>query len=522
MIKKIILNLSALFCAFSLNAEILRRSCDAEPAAMNIHSASDAHTFSILRDLYETLVEFQADGTLRPAAAESWEVSPDGKTYIFKLRQNAKWSNGDPVTAHDFVYSWQQIVTPATACPYGNHAYMIENAEDIVKGKKAPETLGVKALDDYRFEVKLIAPVQHFLKLLYHPPFAPLHRKSKEADPETYTRAGKLVSNGAFKLTDWVSNSIVKTEKNPHYRDASSVKLEAVHYFPVEADSQLLKYRAGELDIATAIPDNKMDFVNRGELKAERVDSPFFGMMYMGYNLNAEPFKNPKIREALSLVIDRERLAHAVLNAGEEPLYGWNYPHAANYKPCCVEFKNMAMKERIERAQKLLKEAGYTSDNPLKFEVSNVKMASRQKILNAVVAMWKEHLPVAPEAINSEYKVYVSDINQKKYQIYLGRLVGLYNDPHTFAELMLKDSGMNMIGYNNQDYDALVKKASVETDTKKREDLYYASETLFLNNNSVIPLTTMSVPKLVKPYVKGFKPSVMDVYYAKDMWLEKQ
>lgn len=521
MIKKTILMLSLLISVTSLQADILKRACDAEPAALNIHSACDAHTMSILRDLYETLVEFKADGSLMPAAAESWEVSEDKKTFIFHLRKNAKWSNGDPVTAHDFVYGWQQLVTPDTACPYGNHAYMIQNAEAIVKGKKEPKTLGVHALDDYRFEVKLVTPVQHFLSLLIHPPFAPLHKKSKEAYPKTYTRAGKLVSNGAFKLTDWVSNSIVKVEKNPYYRDAAHVKLEGVHYFPVEGDAQMMKYRAGELDIATSIPDNKMDFVNKGELKAEKVTAPYFGMMYMGFNINKAPFNDPKLREALSLVVDRERLAHSILHGGEEPLYSWNCPKAANYKETSVAFRNMPMTARIKRAKRLYKEAGYSVENPLKFTVSNVSVASRKKIMNAIIAMWKAHLPIEPEVMNSEYKVYVSEINQKKYQIYLGRLVGLYNDPHTFAELMVKESGMNMIGYDNPEYDALVKAASTEANMDKRAELYAASEKIFLKEHPVIPLTTMSSPKLIKPYVKGFSPSIMDVYYAKDMWIER-
>lgn len=513
-----------LILSFSLHAEqinVLKRSNATEPSTMDIHSVNDAATFSILRDLYETLVLFSPDGTLKPGAAEKWDVSSDKKTYSFTLRKNAKWSNGDPLTAHDFVYSWRHLVDPKTASPYANHCYVIHNAEEIVKGTKKPEELGVKAIDDYHFEVTLRAPAHHFLSLLVHPPFSPLHQKSLDADPKNYTRAGKLVSNGAFMLEDWVINSVLKVKKNPHYWGATSVKLDGVHYFPIDGETEFTKYRAGELDMAVAVPDDKLDFIEKSDFAKEMIKSPFFGMLYMGINSAKAPFDNPKLREALSLVVDREKIVKSVLHGGEEALYGWNYPYAPNYKKTCLAFKDMPMDKRIERAKQLYKEAGYSAENPLKFEVRSVDVSSRKKILNAIASMWKETLGAKVEIINTEFKIYIQELKQKNFNVYLGRFVGLYNDPHTFAELMVKDSGMNMVGYNNPKYDELIAKAVAETDLEKRADYYAASERILLDDHPVIPLTTVAYPKLVKPYVKGFKPSVMDVFYAKDLWLEK-
>ncbi|MDP1724962.1 MAG: peptide ABC transporter substrate-binding protein [Alphaproteobacteria bacterium] len=524
--KKIGLVLLALLnISNTLNADlkILNRGNCVEPATLDVNKACDVSTCAIMRDTYETLVIMGPDGGPIPAAAKSWDVSPDGKTYVFHLHQNAKWSNGEPLTAQDFVYSFQRLADPETASPYGNHLYAIQNAHEIVTGKLKKDALGVKALDAHRFEVTLNAPTPHFLALMVHTCFSPLHQKSLEADKANFTKPGNLVSNGAFKLEKWIPNSIVTLVKNEHYWDHEKVKLDQENFYPLTGETELNTYRAGQLDMTDKVPDEKMTFVrNDPVLSKELSIVPYFSIAYLGYNLTKPPFKdNIKLRQALSLAVDREILTKNILNAEEKPNYSYVYPHTRNNKPYYLDFKSMPKEERIKEARRLYAEAGYSKEKPLEVEISYNTDDNRKKIVTAIAKMLEETLGVKVKMTNTEWKVYLDNRKKKETQIYFARLVGLYNDPHTFAECMLSDSGMNDTGFNCPEYDALVQKAAHEPDMEKRMDLHHAAEKTLVDTHAMMPLYNFTLPQLIKPYVKGYKPNLMGLIYGKDIWIEK-
>ncbi|MDP1975316.1 MAG: peptide ABC transporter substrate-binding protein, partial [Alphaproteobacteria bacterium] len=309
--------------------KILNRGNGVEPTTLDASKSCDVSTCAIVRDLYETLVIMGPDGAPIPAAAENWDISPDGTTYVFHLRPNAKWSNGDPVTAHDFAYAFQRLADGETASPYANHLYPIQNAKEIVTGKLKKDALGVKALDAHRFEVTLTAPTPHFIPLMVHTCFSPLHQKSLETNKTSFTKPGHLVSNGAFKLEKWVPNSIITLVKNEHYWDHAKVKLDQENFYPITGEPEFNTYRAGQLDMTDKVPDEKMTFIrNDPVLSKELSIVPYFSIAYLGYNLTKPPFKdNIKLRHALSLAVDRELLTKSILNLGEEPNYSFVNPY---------------------------------------------------------------------------------------------------------------------------------------------------------------------------------------------------
>lgn len=508
-----------------LNADlkILNRGNGVEPTSLDVDKGCDVSTCAIIRDLYETLVIMGPDGGPIPAAAESWDISVDGKTYIFHLRQNAKWSNGDPLTAQDFVYSFQRLADPETASPYGNHLYPVQNAKEIVEGKLKKNALGVKALDTHRFEVTLNAPTPHFLALMVHTCFSPLHQKSLEADKANFTKPGHLVSNGAFKLEKWVPNSIITLAKNTHYWDHINVKLDQENFYPMTGDTELNSYRAGQLDMTDKVPDEKITFIRNDPILSKELSVvPYVSIAYLGYNLTKPPFKdNIKLRHALSLAVDREVLTKNILNSDEVPNYTFVYPHINNNKPYYLDFKSMSKEERIQEARRLYAEAGYSKENPLEVEISYNTDENRKKIVTAIAKMLEETLSIKVKATNAEWKVYLDNRKKMETQIYFGRLVALYNDPHTFAECMLSGSGMNDTGFSCTEYDSLVHKAAHEPDMEKRKDLHYAAEKVLLDTHAMIPLFYFSFPQLIKSYVKGYKPNKMGLIYGKDIWLDQ-
>lgn len=369
--------LTILCSLFIQNAEakqVLRRSLDAEPVSLYLAHVGDFPSYFIARDLYEGLVLAKQDGSILPGVAEKWEILDDGKLYRFHLRQNAKWSNGDPVTAHDFVFGWQHLVDPKTASVY---AYMLNpllNAEKIIKGEEKDLTkLGVKAISDTILEVQLNAPTPYFINILLHNTYFPFHKGSLEKHGKEVSKPGKLVSNGAFVLHAWRPNESILLSKNPYYWNQESVQLDEVHYFPAEdPNTTLKKYRSGELDITYSVPAERFKQIKDDPILSKDIRSqPYLSTFYYGINLTKEPLgKSKELREALSLVIDRELLTEKIIAAGETPAYCL-VPHGtSNAIPQHVAFKDMPMAQRIERAKHLYAQAGYSEKNPFKVTFS--------------------------------------------------------------------------------------------------------------------------------------------------------
>jgi oligopeptide transport system substrate-binding protein len=505
--------------------QVLRIGNGSEPQTLDTALSENIQDGHIENDLFEGLIILDAAAQVIPGVAESWTLSPDGLVYTFKLRADAKWSNGDPVTAEDFAWSWRRVVNPATGSKYAFLYYPIKNAEDIATARNPDvNALGVKAVDPQTFQVTLKSPTGYFLSALSHPIFGPQHRATIETFGNQFTRAGNLVSNGAFTLKEWTPQSRIVLVRNPHYWDVANVKLTEVSYYPIENQHEELKrYRAGELDITNDVPSDQVDFIKQNFPKELRLH-PYFGSYYLSLNVTKPPFKdNLKLRQAVNMVIDRDAITSRITRTGELPAYGWVPPGIPGYTPQTVPWKDMPMAERIAAAKVLYQEAGYGPSNPLKLQIHYNTSENHKKIMIAVAAMLKQTLGIESTLINEEFKVFLETRKQKKVtQLFRSGWVGDYADPNSFAEFMQSESGLNDSGYSNPAYDKLVKQAAVTVDPEKRADLLEQAERLLLADLPIMPIYYNVNKRVVKPTVVGFEPNILGYFYSKNISITKQ
>ena len=345
--------------AAAANAEsVYRRGAAGDAATLDPQKTSTVPESDILLDLFECLVSYNSKGELTPGAAQSWTISDDGLVYTFKLR-DAKWSNGDKLRAGDFVFSLRRVVDPATGSQYSNLFYPIKNAEGINKNKQDPATLGVKALDDSTLEIRLERPTPYMLGLLAHQTAAPVEQANVEKFGADFVRAGNLVSNGAFKLVEFTPNDHTVLARNENFHDAANVKLDKEIFFPLEDRAAALRrFQAGEIDSYTDVPADQVKFI-RANLKDQFRLSPYLGTYYFAINTRKPPFDDVRVRQALSMVIDREFLAEQIWGGTMIPGYSLIPPGVANYgEPAMMAWKDWSPIEREDKAKALLKEAG--------------------------------------------------------------------------------------------------------------------------------------------------------------------
>jgi oligopeptide transport system substrate-binding protein len=502
--------------------QVLRLGNGSEPATLDPALCDLNPDLQILHDVSEGLVVIGPSGEALPGQAESWTVSPDGLTYRFTLRPGLAWSNGAPLTAEDFAWSWRRTVDPRTGSKYAFPFYPILNAEAIVTGKADPSTLGVRAIDDRTFEVQLKAPTGFFLKLIGAPAFSPAYRPAVERYGLQYARPGNLVSNGAFELAEWTPQSRIVLKRNPHYRDAGAVALDRVEYLPIENQNEELKrYRAGELDVTYDVPSDQIDLV-RAELPSDLKILPFMGTYYLGFNLTRPPFKdNPKLREAIDLVIDREAIVGKITKSGEIPAYGWVPPGIEGYQNQSVAWKDEPMAARIARARQLYAEAGYGPGKPLSIELRYNTSENHKKIMIAMASMLKQGLGIEVRLVNQEFKVFIEARKDKREtEMFRDGWTADYPDANNFAELLLSNAGLNDPGYDNPAYDDLVHRAQMTVDTPARMALLEAAERLVLQDTPLAPVFTYTIKRLVKPYVRGLTINILNFYYSKDVRLD--
>jgi oligopeptide transport system substrate-binding protein len=503
--------------------QIFRVGNGSEPATLDPALCDLQPDLQILHDLSEGLVTIGPSGEALPGQAESWTVSDDGLTYRFTLRPNLAWSNGAPLTAEDFAWSWRRTVDPKTGSKYAFPFFPILNAEQILNGTEPdPAKLGVTAIDARTLEVHLKAPTGFFLKLLGLPQFSPAYRPAVEQYGAQYTRPGNLVSNGAFMLVEWTPQSRIVAAKNPHYWDAASVKLDKVEYLPIENQNEELKrYRAGELDETYDVPSDQLDFV-RAELPAELRITPFMGTYYLGFNLTRPPFKdNLKLRQAINLVIDREAIVSKITKAGETPAYGWVPPGIEGYAPESFDWKALPMADRIARARQLYAEAGYGPSKPLTLELRYNTSENHKKIMIAVASMLKQALGIQVQLVNQEFKVFVEARKAKREtELFRDGWTADYPDANNFAELMLTGAGLNDSGYASPAYDGPVHKAQMTVDPAARNALLEQAEEQLLQDAPIAPIFNYTMKRLVKPYVKGYRLNILGFYYAKQVSLD--
>jgi len=502
--------------------QVLRKGNGAEPQTLDPHRAQGVPAGNILRDLYESLVMEAPNGDLVPGAAESWILNEKGDVYTFRLRKDGRWSNGDPVTADDWVFSLRRALDPATLSVYGGILYPIKNAVAVNRGDMPPEALGVRAIDERTLEITLASPTPYFLGLLNHSMAYAVHPPSVQEHGDQFARPGKLVSNGAYVLKDWVVQSHIELQRNSLFRDDANTRINKVFYYAIEnADAVFARYRADELEFTTTIPIRQLEFIKQ-TMADEYVQSPYLGIYYYGLNTQTEPFKNrPGLRRALSMAIDREIITEKLSGAGELPAYGW-VPPVAGYEPQKPEWAAWSREQRHAEAKRLYKEAGYGPDNPLVVEILYNTSQDHKRLAIAVSSMWKQVLGIQTKLLNQEWKVYLQTRAMKvNTQVFRSGWIGDYNDANTFAELLHSQNAQNDSGWKNSRYDELLEAAATEIDLQKRALLLQEAEQVLLQDTPIIPIYFYISKHLIKPWVGGFVPNIMDHAYTKDLYILK-
>ena len=501
----------------------LHRDNGQEPQTLDPHLAEDLPSAQILRDLFEGLTAESPEGRIIPGAAIRWNISRDGKTYTFYLRRDALWSNGDPVTAEDFVYGLRRSADPATASKYAQVLLPIENAREVLAGDLPPSELGVVAMDEFTLQISMRDPTPYFLALLNHPSTFPVHRASELAHGPAFSRPGNLVSNGAYILSEWVIRSRIELVKNENYWDSDNVILEKVIYYPFDDQSTALKrFRAGKLQWTSGVPNNQFKWLQK-HYPDELVISPWLGSYFFGFNLEREPFiENPGLRLALLLALDRKLLTEKVTQFGELPSFTLVPPGIRDYVSPVPEWAQWTQAEREAEARRLYAEAGYSEENPLKFEIRYTAGENNKKMALAASSLWKQLLGVQATLLNEENKVFLQNRQQKVLtQVFQAGWISDYADPYSFLNLFRSGHGRNDYGYSNSLYDALLDQVASERIPSRRRLLMFETESLLLAEVPFIPLYTYVTKRMVNPRLKGWKSNVMDHHYSKDMFFLK-
>lgn len=501
---------------------VINRALSTEPESLDPQKGRSVQAADVLRDIGEGLVAYSASGELVAAAAESWAISEDGLQYTFHLRPEARWSNGDPVTASDFVFGLQRLVDPQTAAFYAAELASVVNAVAIVAGDLPTTALGVEAVDDATLVISLLRPTPYLLSLLTHPSTFPVHRASFTEHGDAFARAGKLLSNGAYVLIDWQPGSIIELRRNEYYWNNAGTAIDVVrHHVVTQEMAEVTRYRAGELHTTSTVPPD-----NFAQIRSEYADqlhiAPTLGVYYYGFNLTKPPFKdNPALRQALSMAIDREVLVEAITGRGEAPAYSWVPPGTDNYEPPQLSFADLTQDERNTLAQSLYKEAGYSDKNPLRIELRYNTSDTQQRIALAVQAMWRDVLGVAATPVNVEFQVLLDQMRDAEVtEVFRSSWFGDYNDANTFLAIMQSDSSGNMPRYANAEYDALMKSASEQLDLDRRRLYLEEAERVLLADHAVIPLYFYVSKSLVSPEVGGWEDNILNYHYSQHLSLD--
>jgi ABC-type oligopeptide transport system substrate-binding subunit len=493
-------------------AGVLRRGNGPEPDSLDPHLARADSAANVLRDLYEGLTVLDAKGEPAPGVAERWDVAADGLTYTFHLRADARWSNGEPVTAQDFVASWRRLVTPGTGAQYAQLLAPVVGASDAIAGRSPREGLGVQAPDARTFVVRLRSPTPYFLAVAAHWSTLPVHGAKAPG------RAGQAVSNGAFVLADWTVGSHVTARRNRQYWNDAATQLEEVRYFHIpDANDEYTRFRAGELDVTYVLPQQPIARLR--ELHgASLVTGPQLGVMYYGFNLTKPPFANaPGLRRALTMTVDRERLVASVTNLGEPPAWSWVPVGTANYSPQQPDWAALPYAERVARAKQLYASAGYGPGNPLRFELRFPTGATNERVALAVSAMWKQALGADVKLVPEEFKSLLQSVNRGDAQAFRASWVGDYNDAYTFLQLLQGDFGINLPKYRSVEYDALLREAASTAGPALRRERLQAAERRLLDDAPVVPLYFFVNKHLVAPRVQGWYDNPTNVVYSRHL-----
>ena len=506
-----------------IREQVLYIGNGAEPETLDPHLASGIPEYAILSALFEGLVtEHPQTLEPEPGAAKRWEMSDDGKRYTFYLREEGRWSNGDPVIAADFVFSFQRALSPELGARYAYLLQVIRNARSYCEGRITDfGEVGVHALDERTLVVELGFRVPYFLSLLSHNICWPVHRRTvigqvgSDERRGDWTRPGKLVGNGPFVLTKWQVNQEVVVTRNPYYWEAQHVRLSAIHFSPIDsAETEERAFRGGMLHITNTLPLSLVDSYRRDRPRVVRFD-PYLGTYFIRLNTMVPPLDNVHVRRALALAVDREAITRFVTRAGQEPAGHFTPPGVGSYEAESRQAFDPA------RGRELLAQAGYADGAELPaIELTFNTSESHRRIAEALQQMWKEHLGIEVRLHNQEWKSFLNSVENLDYSLSRASWIGDYRDPSTFLDIFTSESGNNRTGWKHANYDALVEAAQRTAPGKSRDALFQRAERLLLDEAPIIPIYFYVRSLLIHPSVRGWHPNILDRHPYKYVYLE--
>ena len=482
----------------------------AEPADLDPHTTTILSDQNILMALFEGLTALDEQTTAAvPAAAERWETSNDGLAWTFHLRPNLKWSNGEPLTAQDFVDAWRRALNPILAADNAWYLYPVKNAEAYNTGKLTdPAALGFSAPDARTVVITLGQPTPYLPALVSLPAWFPLNSRAvakfggMEKRSTAWTRSGNLVGNGAFTLKEWTPNVRILLEKNPHHWEAATTKLQQIAFIPIEnPDAEERAFRSGQLHVTFALPVSKITAWREREPAKLRLD-PLLQSVFIRFNLTKPPFDNLKVRRALSLAIDRDALARTILQASRLPAHALTPPNTGGYTA------RASVGTDFETARHLLAEAGFPGGVGLpaiELQTKNDELMPR--LAEAMQATWQHELGVRIEITQTEQKIWIQNQQTLNYSASLASWTADFPDPVTFLGLFTGDSSYNWTGWKNSTYDHLIGKAATVIDQTRRHEIFQQAEQVLLEEAPIAPFHVGAQTYLIDPAVQGWVPA---------------
>lgn len=493
-----------------------------EPPTLDPTKSQDTTSSAIIRQMFEGLVSTDKEGKTVPGLAKSWQ-SDDNKVWIFTLR-DANWSNGEPITAHDAVFAFQRLTDPNTAAPYGTYLAdaKVLNADKVATGKLPVSELGVKALDDKTLQITLSEAVPYFVDMLALPVVYPVPKSVVEKYGDKWLDINNLVVSGAYKLSEWSVNSHVTLQRNQAYYDNAKTSIEKVQFLPITSSNGMNRYYAGELDV-NGVPPELIEKV-RKEMPEQMITSPSLCSFYLEPNVTAKPLDDVRVRQALSMALERE-LIPGILKR-DTPV-GYQFTPLATQGALVSDpaWRSLDRKQLNEQALALLSEAGFSANNPLKFELMYSTSEVGKMLANAFVSMWKQNLGnvISVELVNQEWKTFLDTKNQGKFTIASAGWCADYNEPSTFLNILTTGNGNNSGRYTNPMYDQLLAntlKPGLSGDDRAK--LYQQAEAVIAKDVALIPLYHSVSILLVKPYVNGFSDkNPLGDYLVKDLFFKQ-
>jgi oligopeptide transport system substrate-binding protein len=492
--------------------QVFRMNLFSEPPSLDPAAAQDNNSFTVLAAVLEGLTRLDENAQVQPGVAKDWTVSEDGKTYTFTLREDAKWSNGEPVTAYDFEFAWKRVLDPnaEVPAPYAYQLYYLKNGQAYNEGKADVGEVGVKALDERTLQVELENPTAYFLKLTAFVTYYPVHQATVEANPAWAAEAETFVSNGPFVLKEWNHNESIVLAKNDAYYAKDEIKLQEVRMVMIEeASTELNMFEVGDLDWAgRPLGQIPVDLIPKlkDDPGANLTIKPIASSYYYVFNTTAEPFNNVKVRKALSMAIDRQMLVEEVTKGGQEPAYGMVAGVTGVEKPYREEFDDRQFfQEDYDAAKQLLAE-GLAELGLSSFPEATLiynEGEGHMKLATAITDMWRQNLGIEVKIESQEFGVLLNNRMNLNYQIARAGWGADYDDPMTFIDLFTSFSGNNDTGWKNAQYDELVAKANAEQDPAQRMAYIQQAETILMDEMVILPIYYYTAIWMQKDYVKN-------------------